>query len=158
MFLHHLKEYISLKRQTFIKKSFRETSSPSRNLVLIFKNKKKEIFCYRMEGMGTGGEPTSFPCPATREQGGKGSKENFCLQSPLASCCVERREQIGEGTKLRGFPSHWRLLIVDFVLCTIVKLTTVLTLSLFLMRNQRIGSSVLWTSCGQELEIDTSCV
>lgn len=46
---------------------------------------------------------------------------------------------------------------MDFIFSTIVRLTTDLTLSL-LMRNQKIGSSVLWTSCGQELAIDTLCV
>lgn len=93
--------------------------------------------------------PPLKPCSATREWGGKSPKQNFFLQSLLARCWAQEREQIGKGTKLRGLSCHWRLPTVDFILCTIVRLTTVLTLSLLLMRNRRVGSSVLWASWGR---------
>lgn len=46
MFLCRLKEDIRFKRQSFIKKSSGENSSPNRNLAVIFKNREKEVFGY----------------------------------------------------------------------------------------------------------------
>lgn len=177
MFLYHLKEDVKLKSQSFIKKKKLQRKLFSSLWFLRTKRKRFLVIVRIFTVLGsplskpsgsavspldgghrTGGEPPSFPCPATRDQGGKSPKQNFCFQSPLAGCWVQGREQIGEGTKLTGLSSHWGLLTVDLILCAIVRLTTVLSLSLLLMRNQRIGSSVLRTSCVQELGTDTSHV